>query len=171
MDSGSQYKKIGTVLIILLLVLIPAEIALTRPNAIQSLQLQLKLTTQEKAKVKVIPKEEVAADFNHPALYFIDLEYDPISNSVTKISSGKTFGDIEALAQNPSISSGVFNYKIEVISSKRELVSSGWVSLFKTVITKEDGTYIFRVVAPYEKGENLNIYLANNQKLWEESVK
>lgn len=178
MDSAQDpYKKFGIILIVFLLILIPSEIALTRPNAIRNFQLSLKLATQEKPKVTVVSKQisqvvqkEATASADHPTLYYVDLLYDPALNKVTKKGSGKTTGDLEALDSKPSTSSATFNYKAEAISSQGELIYSGWGSLYKTVITIADGRYEFRVAVPYEAGEKLNIYLANNQKLWEEKI-
>lgn len=172
MDSAQDsYKKWGIVLIVFLLILIPAEIALTKPNAIENLKLKFQTSFSEKPKVRVIPKEEVAASFDHPSLYYVDLEYDPTLNKVAKLGSGKASGDLEILLPEPSSSSATFSYKVDAVSAEGKLISSGWVSLYKTVITTESGKYQFRISAQYEKGAKINIYLQNNQRLWEEQIK
>lgn len=170
MDSVDSAKKFGIIFIILL-ILIPLIIALARLNAIQNLQLKLKLATQEKPKVTVINKQisDILQE-EHSNLYFVDLEYDPKTAKVTKKGSGHSHGDMDPLLSKPSSDSGTFNYRVETIYTENEAPLSGWVSFYKTVISTEDGKYIFRTSVPYISGSTLNIYSINNQKLWEEKI-
>lgn len=174
MDSAQDsYKKWGIVLIIFLLIFIPSEIGLTRPNALENLKLKFQTTFSEKPKVTVLESRQIvqAQIEDHPKLYFVDLEYDPKTGKVIKKGSGYSNGDMAALASKPSSSSGIFNYRIETIPAKNEAPLSGWVYLYETVISTEDGKYQFRTSIPYIFGETLNIHLINNQKIWEEKVR
>lgn len=173
MDSGqNSYKKWGVALIFFALIFIPAEIGLTRPNAIQNLKTRIQSFFQKPTQVTVIPKEKVEQQIreDHPSLFFVSLEYDPVLKKATGLNSGGFHGDLPPLASTPSSSSGIFNYKVETISPSGKLLSSGWVSLFESVITAENGKYHFRVTAPYSQGSILNIYSIDNSKLWEEKM-
>lgn len=168
MDSAQDsYKKWGIILIVFLLIFIPLGITLARSNPTK-----LKLLFQEKPKVTKIDKQisEIRQE-QHPSLYFVDLEYDPQTGKSSKKNSGYVNGDLPPLRSEVSFSPETFNFRVEAISPKNELILSGWGSLYKSVISTDDGKYSFRVSIPYVSGETLRVYSIGYQKLWEEKVK
>lgn len=173
MDSArDSYKKWGIILIVFLLIFIPAEIALTRPNALSNFQLMLKLASQEKPKVVSLNKNiNQVLQEDHPSLYYLDLEYDPSTKKLSKTDSGGNHGDLPFLLIKPSDSPLVFSYKIETISIKGDTLFTGWKSPYKTVISDKNGKYQLNIVVPYVSGETINIYSAQSEKIWEEKVK
>lgn len=149
-------------LIILLLILIPALSALIGLNSYFS---------QPKPKVTKINKtiEQVQQE-SHPSLYALNLRYDPNSNTLSKINSGEFRGDLPELLQVPSSGSAVLSHKIETVSLKGKVLYKGWLSLNKSVIINNDGSYSFEVVVPYQKDETVNIYSVKGEKLWQERI-
>lgn len=171
MDSVQDpYKRWGIVLIVFLLIFIPLEVALTKPNAISNIQTNLKLAFQKQPQAATIGSLSEIQQEEHSNLYYVDLYYDPIKKSATKIGVGTSHGDMDPLTSNPSSSSAVFNYKVEIFSPKNQLMTSGWSSLYKNVILTLDGKYKFRVSAPYEQGGVIKVYEADGQKFWEEKM-
>lgn len=154
LNDQLNFKKIGIFAFIFLIFFIPLYffgISLTKPNAIET-------------------KKITAIQQDHPSLYFVDLEYNTKTKNVTKKGSGKINGDHDLLTSEPSSSSGTFSYRLETISTANELLLSGWVTLYQSVITMADGNYRFRASVPYGSGETLNIYSVDNKILWQEKI-
>lgn len=102
----------------------------------------------------------------HPELYFVDLEYNPKNGLVTQIATGKTSGDPQKLLPSPLISSRYFTYKVEIISDKNELISSGWVSSVKEILLTNINSIVFRVITPYIVGSTIRLSLPDNKVIW-----
>lgn len=150
MESNDPYKKIGIALFVFLLILIPLEISLLKPQGSASNS-----------------KDKVAAAKNeYPRLYFVELEYDPSTKTATRIQSGDFAGDTEYLESTPLNSPDKFSFKIETISSSGELLLSGWASRSISIITTTNGKYRFKVFVPYVTGETLTIYSIEDKILW-----
>lgn len=166
MDSAQDsYKKWGIILIVFLLILIPAEIALTRPNAIDNLKAKFGLAADKTPETSE-NKNEVTVESAHPALYFVELEYDPLTKIATRVDSGGFNGDKEALNTKPSTATNKFSYKVEAFSVSGNLLLSGWVTRSRFVISTEEGKYRFRANIPYVPGEILTITSTENKVLW-----
>lgn len=167
---SDPYKKIGFIVLILLLFLIPSEIALTRPNALANLNTFFRNILQGPPKVTTLDKNisDIEAQ-KHPTIFYLDLLYDPISKDVSKLGSGEFHGDGQIFQNQPSSDPSAFNYKIELVSGKGDILLSGWRSPYKEVIANDQGKYKIRTSLQVEKGETIKIY-ADNQKVWEEKI-
>lgn len=174
MDSAQDsYKKWGIALIVFLLILIPTEIALTRPKAIDNLKAKLGLVSEENSRITTLENKTnliLSKSDENERFYFIDLVYDPTTNKLTEEKSGQAAGHLPAMAPKSSESSETLNLKLEVLS-ENEVIISGWLIKYKDFITKSDGKYHFQASFPYISQAKINIYSISGEKLLEDSIR
>ncbi len=108
---------------------------------------------------------------NTPQLFYADLEYDQTTHLVTQHRLGKTQGSVILLPEPPATTSGQLVYKIEVVSSQKELLQSGWVSTPKELLSTPNKTLRFKVIALYRPQAFVNIYFpyedgVKNKIIW-----
>lgn len=159
MEFARDFFRKWWIPVIILLIAVPASTLLLR-----STQQQPKITKIDK-QISEIRQEQ------HPSFYFVDLVYDPKTEKVDKKASGYFNGELPPLKSEALVLPETFSFGVEVTSSANRIILSGWNYLYKSVITTDDGKYLFRVSIPYVSGETLRVYSIGYQKLWEEKVK
>lgn len=103
----------------------------------------------------------------HPELFYATLQYNPTSQTMTQLTSGKANGDIPHLfGEQPNISPSRFTYKIEIVTDKNVLVQSGWESISKELIQTPDGNLEFKVVTIYEPNAVIRVSLPDGNIIW-----
>lgn len=104
---------------------------------------------------------------DHPNLFSAYLEYNPNTQEVKQLSTGKANGDIPVLNPNqPPASPDDFVYQIELISQKNELLQKGWVLLPKSAIKTRDGLLRFHVYTLNKPGAIVQVSLPDGKKIW-----
>lgn len=158
MDSAQDsYKKWGIALVVFLLILIPSGIFLFKSNLTKNLA-DIKTNTNEYPK-----SDKNTIQFKS---FFIVLEYDPNLKTATKLGSGGFKGETDKFSDSPSSSNSKFSYKVETYSNSGQLLSSGWISKSKFVITGDNGKYQFRIYTIYAPGNSVKVLSTDNQVFW-----
>lgn len=100
-------------------------------------------------------------------LYFADLEYDPKTALIRQVKVGTLRGDSPRfLSSQPKSAPNKFIYKVEVLSSPKEILTSGWFTEYRDVVEEKDGKINFRVVVAFKPNSIIKVYLPNKKLLW-----
>lgn len=128
----------------------------------------------KKVQPKSVKETNIAevAKSTHPQLYFAYLDYDPQTQQVIQLSTGKTNGDIPSLSpEEPEADSNSFIYRVEQTSPENNLILTGWKIISKETIKSNDNKYVLRVDALYQRGSIIRVYLPNQTIIWTGKIK
>ncbi len=169
--SKSSWKNLAAFGSILIFVILLFSIYVLKANPVSLLSSKVRNVISPPTS-KVVEKGDLTKILNdqHAKSFYAELEYDPATGKVLEHYAGISNGDIDPLSSSPEISSVIFNFRIEVLSDKNELVFSGWNNLFKRVITTPEKKYSFSVYAPYYHNATVSVFDIDNHKLWQSKI-
>lgn len=104
---------------------------------------------------------------DHLELFYVDLEYNPVTKAVTQLNSGKTSGDAPYLIPNkPAQSTNNFVYRVKVVSDNKRFIQKGYNSLPQDTILTSKNTYLFRITTLYKPNATIKVYDSADKLFW-----
>lgn len=126
---------------------------------------QIKVLT----KPKIIKEKSAVQQLvsGHPQIYYVNLEYSLDTSAITIISKGKMNGSPPIfLPSPPNQSKEMFIYKVEVISDENEVLHSGWVSEFKSLIEFSPRKYSLVITSTYKPKATIRLLSVKDELIW-----
>ena len=107
----------------------------------------------------------ISAD--HPRIFYVYLVYNPQTGTTSQLKTGLSEGDPFSLSSlQPKPSPGNLDYKIEVLSSQKMVLQSGWKTQLKKFSQTKEGEYRLGFGILYKPGLVVRVVWPGNKVIW-----
>ena len=103
----------------------------------------------------------------HPSIFYVYLVYNPQTGTTNQLKTGLSEGDpFPLLPKQPQSSLENLDYKIEVLSSEKLVLQSGWKTQLKKFSQTKEGEYRLGFGILYKPGLIVRVVWPGNKVIW-----
>lgn len=104
---------------------------------------------------------------DHPSIFYVYLVYNPQAGTTNQLKIGLSKGDPFPLSsKQPQVSSESLDYRIEVLSSEKMVLQSGWKTQLKKFSQTKEGEYRLSFGILYKPGLTVRVIWPGNKVIW-----
>lgn len=104
---------------------------------------------------------------DHPSIFYVYLVYNPQTGTTNQLKTGLSKGDPFPLSpKQPQVSPENLDYKIEVLSSEKMVLQSGWRTQLKKFSETKEGEYRLSFGILYKPGLTVRMIWPGNNIIW-----